>query len=87
MLRIVGLFTGDEPEQVADRIGDGGAAGLKAELTAVVNDGLAEHRARRAAFAADRGYLEAVLREGNSRAREAATRTLNDVQDRLGLRY
>lgn len=87
MLRIVGLFTGEHPEQVADRIGDGGAAALKAELTTVVNDGLAAHRARRAEFAADPAYLESVLREGNARAREVATATLDDVQDRLGLRY
>lgn len=87
MLRIAGLFTGEHPEQVADRIGDGGAAALKAELTTVVNDGLAAHRARRAEFAADPAYLESVLREGNARAREVATATLDDVQDRLGLRY
>ncbi len=87
MLRIVGLFTGEQPERVADRIGDGGAAALKAELTTVVNDGLAGHRARRAEFAADLTYLESVLREGNARAREVATATLDDVQGRLGLRY
>lgn len=87
MLRIAGLFTGEPPEQVADRIGDGGAAALKSELTTVVNDGLAEHRARRTEFAADPAYLEDVLREGNARAREVATATLDDVQARLGLRY
>lgn len=87
MLRIASLFTGERPEQIADRIGDGGAAALKSELTTVVNDGLAVHRARRAEFAADPTYLEHVLREGNTRAREVATRTLDDVQDRLGLRY
>ncbi|WP_446664275.1 tryptophan--tRNA ligase [Flexivirga sp. B27] len=87
MLRIVGLFTGEAPEAVAARIGDGGAAVLKRELTAAVNDGLAPHRERRAALAADPAYLESVLREGNARAREVATRTLDDVHDRLGLHY
>lgn len=87
MLRIAALFTGEQPEQVAERIGDGGAAALKSELTTVVNDGLAAHRARRAEFAADPAYLEGVLREGNARAREIAATTLDDVQARLGLRY
>lgn len=87
MLRIVGLFTGEAPERVADRIGDGGAAALKRELTTVVNDGLAEHRSRRAELAADPAYLESVLRQGNAHARELVVRTLDDVHDRIGLRY
>ncbi|RNI20335.1 tryptophan--tRNA ligase [Flexivirga caeni] len=87
MLRIAGLFTGEAPEHIADRIGDGGAAALKAELTTVVNDGLAAHRARRADLAADPAHLESVLREGNTRAREIAARTLDDVNDRIGVRY
>lgn len=86
MLRITGLFTGERPDEVAARIGDGGAAALKRELTMAVNDGLAAHRARRAELAADPEYLEEVLRQGNVRAREVAVRTLEDVHDRLGLR-
>lgn len=87
MLRITGLFTGESPQAVAERVGDGGAAALKRELTTAVNDGLAPRRARRAELAADPAYLESVLREGNTRARQLAARTLEDVHERLGLRY
>jgi len=87
MLRTAGLFTGEPPEAIADRIGDGGAARLKEVLTAAVNDGLAAHRKRRAELIAEPAYLEDVLHQGNGRAAELADRTLADVQQRLGMHY
>ncbi|WP_265444502.1 tryptophan--tRNA ligase [Flexivirga meconopsidis] len=87
MLRITALFTGETPEQVAERIGDGGAAALKRELTTAVNDGLAEHRRRRAEFAADPAYLRDVVRAGNARAAALADRTLADVFELMGMSY
>lgn len=87
MLRTAGLFTGEAPEMIAERIGDRGAAALKRELTTAVNEGLAGHRKRRAEFATDPAYLETVLRQGNTRAAAIADRTLADVHERLGMKH
>lgn len=87
MLRTTALFTGETPEHLADRIGDGGAAALKRELTTAVNDGLAEHRCKRSELVADPAYLRDVLQAGNERANEVANRTLDQVRDLMGMRY
>jgi len=72
---------------VADQIGDGGAAALKAVVTEAVNERLAPLRARRAEFAADPGYARQVLRDGGARARDVAAATLEEVRDAMGMRY
>ena len=48
LLMLASLATGDAPEVIADRIGDGGAGALKALVTDSLNDMLAPLRARRA---------------------------------------
>lgn len=87
MLTMIGLFTDREPGQIADEIGDGGAASLKRLLTDVVNDGLAAHRRRRAALIAEPGHLRSVLQDGNSRANAIADATLRDVREAMGMTY
>lgn len=87
MLRTTALFTGESPQAIAERVGAGGAAALKRELTTAVNEGLATHRKRRAELAADPAYLGDVLREGNTRAATIADRTLAEVQELLGMSY
>ena len=54
------LCRDEAPEAVADAIGDGGAAALKAMVTTALNDRFAALRARRAELAADPGYLRDV---------------------------
>jgi tryptophanyl-tRNA synthetase len=76
-----------DPREVADGIGDGGAAALKSVVTTAVNDLLAPVRARRAEYARDLGYVRRVLRDGNERANEIAAATLAEVQAALGMRY
>ena len=76
-----------DPREVADGIGDGGAAALKKVVTTAVNDLLAPVRARRAEYARDLGYVREVLRDGNERANEIAAATLAEVQAALGMRY
>ena len=56
-------------------------------VTESVNEFLRPHRARRAAFAADRGYLREVLRSGNARASAIARRTLAEVRTAMGTSY
>ncbi|WP_327268919.1 tryptophan--tRNA ligase [Streptomyces sp. NBC_01218] len=73
-----------DPYEVAEEIGDGGAAVLKRTVTEAVNTRLAPLRARRAEFARDLGYVRSVLRAGNARANEIAERTLDEVRDAMG---
>ena len=87
MLTTAALFRGETPDEIADRIGDGGAALLKQVVIDAVNDGLADHRRRRAELAADPAYLSEVLREGNERARVIADATLATVRQVMGMTY
>ena len=79
------LCSGATPESFADRIGDRGAAALKAEVTEAVNEHLRPLRRRRAELAADPGLVHEVLARGNARARELADATLARVQAAMGM--
>ncbi|MET9403931.1 tryptophan--tRNA ligase [Kitasatospora sp. NPDC002965] len=72
------------PEEIAEEIGDGGAAALKRTVTEAVNEHLRPIRARRAALAADRGHLRQVLRDGAERANAVADATLDEVRTVMG---
>ncbi|NHN56098.1 tryptophan--tRNA ligase [Calidifontibacter sp. DB0510] len=87
LLTIAAGFRDQDPAALADEIGDGGAAKLKAVVTQAINDGLAEHRRRRADLARDPAYLHAVLREGNERATAIAEATLATVRAVMGMAY
>jgi tryptophanyl-tRNA synthetase len=87
LVLIAALCRGETPEAVADAIGDGGAAALKAVVTEALNDRFAPIRARRREVAADPGYLRAVLEGGNERARVTADSTLNAVRRLMHTRY
>ena len=87
LLTVAGLFLGESPESVAERVGNGGAAGLKATVVEAINEGLAGHRSRRAELARDPAVVTAVLHEGNARANEVAQRTLATVRAVMGMAY
>lgn len=87
LVNLAALTLDRDPREIADEIGDGGGGGLKKLVTEAVNTYFAEHRARRAEFAADRGYLETVLREGNERANELGNQTLLDVRRAMQMIY
>src|SRR5262245_29968793 len=74
LLRLVAICTGEAPEAVAERIGDGGGGKLKALLTEALNAHLAPLRERRARYAADLGYVLEVLRKGVERGRAEGSR-------------
>ncbi|MEV3985306.1 tryptophan--tRNA ligase [Nonomuraea sp. NPDC049758] len=82
LLTLAGLCLGRPPREIADEIGDGGAAALKALTTEAVNEFLRPIRRRR------REHTEAdvrqVLAQGNERARERAVRTLAEVRAAMG---
>lgn len=87
LLTIAGLFLDEAPESVAERVGSAGSAALKQVVTEAVNEGLREHRARRAELARDPGHVTAVLHDGNARANAVAERTLATVRAVMGMAY
>jgi tryptophanyl-tRNA synthetase len=87
LLLLAALCQGRTPDQVADDIGEAGAAALKKVVTEAVNEYLAPIRARRTELAEDRGYLRKVLREGNDRARAVAEATLAEVRAAMNSEY
>ncbi len=78
---------GRDEQDLADDIGDAGAGALKKLATDSVNEFLAPHRRRRTDFARDSDYVRGVLRDGNRRANEESTRTLDEVHAAMGTAY
>jgi tryptophanyl-tRNA synthetase len=85
LLLLAALAAGTTPEAVADEIGSGGSAKLKAYVTDAVNEHFRPIRARRAEFAADPSVVRAVLDRGNEIARETARTTLREVHELMHL--
>lgn len=84
LLLLAALCQDREPGQLAEEIGDGGAAALKRTVTEAVNEHLRPIRARRAELAADRGHIRQVLRAGAERANAVADATLAEVRTAMG---
>ncbi len=87
LLLIASLCTGEEPEFIAERIGDAGAGELKRITTEAVNEHLAGLRARRDELAAAGRDVLQVVRDGNVSARAVATRTLELVREAMSTLY
>lgn len=87
LVQLAALCLDRDPHEVADGIGDAGAAALKRTVTEAVNDFLAPLRARRAEYARDPGLVREVLRAGNARAIAVADQTLEEVRAAMGTRY
>ncbi|MDO4792216.1 MAG: tryptophan--tRNA ligase [Buchananella hordeovulneris] len=87
LLLLASLCTGEAPEVIAERIGDGGGGTLKRVVTEAVNDYFAPIRARRAELAANEDYLLQVLRAGVERANEVAQAKLDEVRTAMQMVY
>jgi tryptophanyl-tRNA synthetase len=87
LLLIAALCTRRDPVDIADELGGRGAAALKALVTEVVNEELRPLRRRRRELAADPGYLQQVLAEGNARANDIADHTLQRVRKIMDMVY
>lgn len=87
LVLIAALCRDESPEIIADQVGAGGAVALKSAVTEAVNERFAGIRARRAELAADRGYLRAVLAEGNERTCALAAETLGAVRRLMHTSY
>jgi tryptophanyl-tRNA synthetase len=79
LLELLAAVTGEEPNRLADQIGDRGGEELKHTLGGAINELLAPIRRRRAELGDDESYLDDVLDTGNARAREIADKTLTEV--------
>jgi tryptophanyl-tRNA synthetase len=87
LVLLAALCLDRDPHEVADDIGDAGAAGLKTVLADAVNERLRPARIQRAAVIEDRGYLRDVLRAGTETARAIAAETLDNVRRLMHTTY
>ena len=87
LVLLAALCLDRDPHEVADDVGDAGAAGLKRVLAEAVNERLRPVRIRRAAVIEDRGYLRDVLRAGTETARAIAAETLDNVRRLMHTTY
>ena len=82
---LIALCTGDAPQTIAERIGDGGGGMLKKMLTEALNEELRPLRERRRQLETQPDYIRQVLLDGSQRAREIAVRTLNEVRTAMNM--
>jgi tryptophanyl-tRNA synthetase len=87
LLLLTALCRVTTPEDVAAEIGAGGGVALKAAAAEAINDRFAAIRARRAALAAEPGYLREVLAVGNQKAAAIADSTLEHVRELMHHAY
>lgn len=85
LLSLISLCTGEEPESIAQRIGDGGGGMLKKVLTEAMNEKLRPLRQKRAQLEADPAYIRQVLLDGSAKAREIGIKTLEEVRERMNM--
>ena len=87
MLLLVSLCTGEAPEAIASRIGDGGSGMLKKLLTDALNGVLEPMRARRRELERDRAVVTETLRRGNATANAVAEATLRETRAAMNMGY
>jgi tryptophanyl-tRNA synthetase len=80
LLMLISLCTGEEPETIAVRIGDGGGGVLKRTLTEALNEKLRPMREERKKLEAAPDYIRQVLLNGAEKARAMAVETLKEVR-------
>ncbi|MBK5200912.1 MAG: tryptophan--tRNA ligase [Spirochaetaceae bacterium] len=85
LLSLISLCTNEEPEVIADRIGDGGAGLLKRTLIEALNEELRPLRIRRLELEKAPDYIDSVLRSGVKSAREMAVVTLDEVRRAMNM--
>ncbi len=87
LLLLASLANGEDPRDIADKIGDGGGGALKATVTEALNDYFAPMRARREELAKEPDYLNSVLQAGIEKANEQAEQTLKEVREAMQMVY
>jgi tryptophanyl-tRNA synthetase len=88
LLLLASLCTGEAPESIAARIGDGGSGSLKKVVTEALNETLAPLRARRAELAKDTAaVVRRTLSRGIATANATADRTLKEARAAMNMGY
>jgi len=79
----------DEVDDLKDRYRKGavGDVEVKTKLADAINRFLDPIRERRAEFAAQKGFVDDVIRDGSARARVECQRTLAEAREAMGLTY
>lgn len=88
ILNLLSIYAGLESLQVdtvAQKFSGQNAGALKKEVTDVVNSRLSSIRDELQRLHNDEAFLESVEQEGARRAREVASRTLEQVKQTIGL--
>lgn len=85
LLMLISLCTGEEPQAIAEHIGDGGGGMLKRLLTEALNEELRPLRERRKQLEAQPDYIRQVLLDGATRARAIAAQTLDEVRTAMNM--
>ena len=87
LLLVASLCTGEAPEGIAARIGDGGSGALKKLVTDALNAELAPLRERRSTFAKESTVVTDVLRRGIAHANAIADATLREARAAMNMDY
>jgi tryptophanyl-tRNA synthetase len=87
LLLLTSLCTGEPPESIAARIGDGGSGSLKKELTEALNTMLAPIRERRAHLAQEATVVRDTLQRGIAEANRIADATLREARIAMKMGY
>ena len=87
MLLLVSLCTGEAPDAIAARIGDGGSGTLKKTLTEALNETLEPMRVRRRQLERDAAVITDTLRRGNATANAVAEATLRETRAAMNMGY
>lgn len=85
LLMLISLCTGEEPEAIASKIGEGGGGMLKNMLTESLNETLRPLRTERKRLEASPDYIKQVLLTGADKAREMAIQTLLEVRHAMNM--
>lgn len=85
LLSLISLCTNEDPRDIAERIGNGGAGMLKKTLTETLNEYLKPIREKRIQLEKDPEYIRKVLFNGVDKARALAQETLEEVRNAMNM--
>ncbi|NLM07001.1 MAG: tryptophan--tRNA ligase [Tissierellia bacterium] len=86
LFNIYGAFTGEKPEEIANRYSGQGYGVLKNDLGEVIVESLSPIRETYNKLMSDIPYLEKVAREGAEKASKIASKTIDKVYRKVGFR-
>lgn len=85
LMTIYAAITGKSYDEIAAEFSGKGYGDFKAAVGQAVADELKPVREEYARLMADKGYLEAMMKQGAERASRVASRTLNKAKKKVGL--